>query len=424
MLDQVMRALKKAGIDSYLIRETCAESLELFFVKKNLDMRRGKKVTEVEVTVYRPFKEGEEEYLGHSVTHLFVTMEEDEMISALKNAYESAVYVKNKPYTLYRGHQEEKVIMSSGLNGQSLGEVAGIMTEALFRNDQREDAFLNSAELFVRQNDIHVISSTGTDVAYQERSVWCEFVVQAKEPVDVEQYFSLEYTDLQPDAMAEEVRKALDQVHDRAHAQKEPAAGNYDLILSGKNLAEILSFYAARASAQMVYPKYSDYTVGAEVQGKEIKGEKLNITMVPAAPYSAEGIPMKERALLKDGKLKMIFGSNRFSCYLGIEPTGDYRRMSVDNGSVPFEELKKGCLYPVSFSDFQMDELSGHFAGEIRLAYLYSGKGVEVLTGGSINGSLIEKQDNLVFSQESFRNSEYSGPFAVKITNIAVSGKE
>jgi len=58
MLRKVIHALDRAGIDSYLIKENCEESLELFFLKKELDMRRGKKVTDIEVTVYRPFKEG------------------------------------------------------------------------------------------------------------------------------------------------------------------------------------------------------------------------------------------------------------------------------------------------------------------------------------------------------------------------------
>ena len=59
---------------------------------------------------------------------------------------------------------------------------------------------------------------------------------------------------------------------------------------------------------------------------------------------------MIERPLMENGELKLIYGANRFCQYLGIEPTGYYERIGVDNGTVPLKELQKGCLCPVSFS--------------------------------------------------------------------------
>ena len=76
----------------------------------------------------------------------------------------------------------------------------------------------------------------------------------------------------------------------------------------------------------------------------------------------------------------------------------------------------------MSFSDFQMDAFTGHFGGEIRLAYLYTDEGVKILTGGSINGSLPEKQGNLLFSTERYDTLTYTGPFAVKIEGVEVAG--
>ena len=132
---------------------------------------------------------------------------------------------------------------------------------------------------------------------------------------------------------------------------------------------------------------------------------------------------MRERTLLKDGTVQCIHGTTRFCRYLGIEPTGDYFNTKLDNGTVNFDELKKGCLYPASFSDFQMDPMDGHFGGEIRLAYLYTESGVKLLTGGSINGSMFDKQGMLTFSRERYTDADYSGPFAVRIKGVNVSGK-
>ena len=53
------------------------------------------------------------------------------------------------------------------------------------------------------------------------------------------------------------------------------------------------------------------------------------------------------------------------------------------------EELKTGpYLHVVRFSDFQMDSFSGHFSGEIRLAYWCDGENVIPVTGGAVNGSI------------------------------------
>lgn len=98
--------------------------------------------------------------------------------------------------------------------------------------------------------------------------------------------------------------------------------------------------------------------------------------------------------------------------------------MVVNNGTLGLEQMKSGrVLHVVSFSDFNMNSMSGHFAGEIRLAYLYDNGKVSLVTGGSINGSLIEAQGSMVFSKERYESSLYSGPYAVLIKEIPVSGE-
>ena len=52
----------------------------------------------------------------------------------------------------------------------------------------------------------------------------------------------------------------------------------------------------------------------------------------------------------------------------------------------------------------------------------YTEDGVQILTGGSINGSLPEKQGKLLFSKEGYDTLTYTGPFAVKIEGVEVAG--
>jgi predicted Zn-dependent protease len=159
----------------------------------------------------------------------------------------------------------------------------------------------------------------------------------------------------------------------------------------------------------MIYQKYSNYQVGNHVQGDEVTGEHLTITLKVSEPYSSEGIPMTDRPLIKDGVLKTIHGNSRFSYYLGTEPTGTYDSFRVTCGTE-------------TFSDFQMDTFSGHFAGEIRLAFLSDGNTVIPVTGGSINGNLLEAQKNLIFSKEMQLEKGYEGPYAVKFEKVSVAG--
>ena len=117
----------------------------------------------------------------------------------------------------------------------------------------------------------------------------------------MEQYFSFTYNDLDTDALADKVRHALNAVCDRAHATDCPEAGTYDVVLSDRHMATLMNLYVTRSRAAMIYPHYSDWEIGTAAQGEITTGEALNITLMPHVPYSPEGIPMRERTLLKDG---------------------------------------------------------------------------------------------------------------------------
>ncbi len=423
MKQAILNALDALNINEYSITETHRSSAELFFIKKRLDMRRIKDAHEYSVTVYNVFEQDGVKFRGNSTVLLFSGADADEVTDALSDAYTAAGYVKNPYYELYAGTKEDEKEMPSSLAEYTLASAAELMASALFAPDSRQDAWLNSAEVFIKRTKMSIFTSAGTDVSFVKYGCSGEFVAQAKQPQDVEQYFSFSYDDLDTAALSEKVKHALDAVCDRAHAHDCPAAGTYDVVLSGEHMATLMQLYTRRAHASMVYPHYSDWEVGTAAQGELDGGEAINLTLVPSLPYSDEGIPMKDLALLKGGIVQCIYGSTRFCRYLDIEPTGDYSRVRVDNGTVAFDQMKKGCLYPVSFSDFQMDPMSGHFGGEIRLAYLYDEEGVKLLTGGSINGSMFDKQGKLTFSVDRYSDAYYEGPFAVRIPNVNVSGK-
>ena len=422
MRDIILKALRELDIPVYDISLEEERSAELFFIRKTLDMRRIKDAVRCSVTVYRDFEADGKRYRGRSVTQIFEGMGLDEIKDRLKGAAFAAQFVKNPFYELYPGKKEEPVAMPSTLADRPLEDDAMLMAQALFAADTEEDAWINSAEVFAIEKRTTFLNSSGTDVSYSQYRVAGEFVTQCKTPQDVEQFFQFEYPDLNTEALTAKAKQAIAAVRDRAAAQESPQAGTYDVVLSGDQVGTLMNYYLDRANAALVYAQYSDWAAGKPVQGEDVQGEKLNLKLLPKAPYSLEGIPMAERPLLENGELKTLYGALRFCQYLNLEPTGNYERFGLDNGTVALKDLQKGCLCPVSFSDFQMDAFTGHFGGEIRLAYLYTDEGVKILTGGSINGNLSEKQGNLLFSKERYDTMDYTGPFAVKIEGVEVAG--
>lgn len=427
MIEQIQAVLGQLNIELYRITERIQESVECFFIRKKLDLKRGTDLTDYAVTVFRAFEketpQGKEKMLGSSVVNIHPGMAAEEIREVLAQAYQAAALVCNAYYELNAGKQEAFVPADSGLAGQSLEESARQMAEALYAPDTSEEVFINSAEIFAQRVVQRIINSRGVDVSYETYSVSGEYVVQCVVPQDVETHHQFAYRDADTAALRKAVEEALAMTRARAKAKNPPKAGTYTILLSGEQMRTVLGYYVKRASTGLVYQKYSNYEIGTAAQGQDIEGDVLTIYLKAKEPYSAEGLPMKDRLLLDGGTVRTLHGGCRFAYYLGVEPTGEYRCISVPTGSRTLEELKEGpYLHIVSFSDFQMDELTGHFAGEIRLAFLYDGKTVTPVTGGSVNGSILETQGHMTFSKERYQDERYEGPYAVRIEGVQVAG--
>lgn len=425
-MERIKRLLKEAGISDYIVNGYTERTAELFFVKQQLDTRRIKDVEKFKVTVYRTGERDGKKLRAFTDVTVLSAMTDAEILDAFRGAYFAAQFAMN-PYYELPDPVVAPIIEAKGALAKLPPErSAGEMAKALFAADHEDGAFINSAEIFVIHKRVRVISSRGADVSWTEASVKGEYVVQAKEPEDVELYRDFGgYTELAADALTAHVKEALTFVKDRARAQRILKSGNYDVILSDENVMMTLWFYAERAAANMLYPGYSTWKVGDAVQGEAI-GERIDLTLKARQPYSDEGIPMKDLRLFENGVLRAVHGSNRFCRYLGVEPTGDYRKFTCNNpGTMTFDEMKdRPCLWAVTFSGFDLDTFSGHFGGEIRLAYLIENGKATPVTGGSINGNIFEAQKDLAFSKERYAELSYEGPYAVLLKNIPVAGTD
>lgn len=427
MISRIKKALAECGVTSYRINFSKSESVELFFIKKEKDMLRSTDVTEYSVTVYRDFEVGGVKMRGNAVTLIFPDMEDSEILKAVNNAYYAASFVKNKYYDLPKPRKSSDWEQKE----YNLKEEAFKLAEALFAAQTAEnESKINSAEVFASSKSVRIVNSEGIDVEFKKYNFNGEFVTSAKNEVqDVEIHTSFSYNAPEYLQLTSKVAEALVTTKDRAEATLPPAAGKYDIVLSGVNVATVLGYYLERTQGGRIYAGYSSYKKGCNLQGEneKITGERLNITLKATQPYSAEGIAMSDCVLAKDGILQTIHCGARFAHYLDIEATGDFSAFECNGGSENFDEMKKNTLYIAVFSDFQMDSFTGQFGGEIRLAYLFEEKDgkmqVKKVTGGSVNGNIFEVQNAMVFSEEIYKDENYEGPYAIKLKNVSIAGE-
>lgn len=423
MLETILDILDKNNIREYIITESKVETVELYFIKKALDMNRKKKVLNYRVRVFNSFFKDGEEFKGDSTVVVHPSMSFDEIDEVINGGYFAASFGTNKTYKVPSGYIGEEVVKESKFKDISLEDAALRMRNALYKNDNFEKGFINSAEIFVRKVEKRIINSRGADAAYVKYEAEGEFITQWIENDDVELYNSFKYEDLEEESLALMVKNAILNTNYRDKAMESPKTGRYDVILSGENVKTIFEYYIDNANTQMIYEKYSAFKIGYNVQGKVIEGDKLNITITSTEPFSEEGMELIDRVLIQDGQLKTIHGSFRFADYLGVTPIGEYDAAIVKGGNTSLDKIfEDGDLHILKFSDFQMDSYTGDFFGEIRLALLKDGEDIISLTGGSLSANIKEVQENLCFSKEMQSHGAFKLPTAVKLKAVQISG--
>lgn len=421
MLDLILKVLKNNNIDEYIINETKKEVYELYMIKKAIDMDRRKNITIYTVTV---FKDNGNDLKGSSVVKVYPSMDEKEIDEVLKNAYYAAGFVKNKSYNLPKGYKGEKVYDKSSLSSMSLEETAYKVKEALYKYDNFEHGWINSSEIFVSKVDERIVTSNDVDASYEKYSIEGEFVTQWVENSDVEIFSMFSYDELKEEELALMAKEAIINAGYRDKSTEAPATGKYDVILCDSSVHEFFEYYLINSRTDMIYQKYSNFKLGENVQGTDIKGDKVSIELKSSVPFSKEGIVLKDTKLIEDGVLKAIHGPYNFAEYLGIEPIGNFDGAVIQGGNTSEKDMfVDGTLKIIRFSDFQMDGITGDCFGEIRLALLKKGDEIIPLTGGSVTINIKDVKDDMTFSKETEDDRGVVIPKCIKFKDINVAGK-
>lgn len=434
MLQKTIDLLKECQeIHGYLLVETKTESGELFLIKQNLDMDRGKKVHKYKVTVYVDFEEQGKQYRGSSSFHLHPTMTEEEIQKAISDAAYAASFVKNHHYPLVRRSYHYQDMKQSNFHERSFKDNLQELCSALYKTDIYEKGGINSAEIFINKEEIRLVNSQGVDVRRESYNAILEYISTWKEEgEETELYDILEIPNLDTEFIEQSVNEMLEISKAKAIAKPLPSIENGKVILTKKAVDKLLRYYTANGNAKSIYMKTSNWDLGNQVQGDDVEGDKISLWLDPIMEHSGissgfdkDGFPVEKVAILKEGELVNLCADVRHGFYLNVRPTGDIHNILVAEGSKTMEEMRaEASLEVVAFSDFHVDNLTGDFGGEIRLAWLYEKGQRYPVTGGSVSGNINDVQQDLYLSKETHKFNGYHGPYGVLLSKIQIAPVE
>lgn len=431
MINRIKAILDKFNLDDYKVVENKTVSEERFFIKNYLDMIRSKDVQHFKITVYKDFEDDGKKYRGSSTFDVHPTNSDKEIQKLIEDNYFAASFVKNEYYELPAKCEEKANAINSRFSELPLCDWMPKLSEALFKEDKEKDGGINSAEIFLNKEYRRIINSKGTDVSYEIYSGMIEFITYWKAEEEIELYKMLTFSDYKPEYIEESVKEMLNLSKARAEAKNTIASGKYKVILKNDPVKEVLSYYVYHSDAEAVYKKISTLKAKQAVQGEEVNGDFINLDLDPclensiySAPYDSDGVALKKANIIENGILNSYHGDFRHSYYLNTKTTGSINNAVIKGGSKTINEMEnEPYVELISFSDFQLDQMTGDFGGEIRLGFYFDGEKKIPITGGSLSGNIKDIQSNMYLSKEVKDYGGFIGPKAIEMFNVSIAGK-
>ena len=421
----------KNNIDEYVITKVDTSSTELFFIKNELQMNRGKDVSYIHVTVYKNFTENDVNYKGSSTTKLSPSMSMKEIEKKLDTAALAASFVKNEYYDLVDPVSETAPIIESVFNDGEILESISNLVKDLYEEDNQYGAFINSSEFFIDKIERRIINSKGIDVSFTSYKGEIELVTEAMgETEAIELFEILHFSDYDQEAIKETIKEELYYASLRAKSIPMPNVKDLPVILKGTSATELFDYYNYNAAASVIYQNLHQNKVGDNIQGEDVKGDLVNISLVPyiknstsSRYYDSDGMLLKDTVIYKDGVIQNLIAGKRFADYIKVKPTGNIQNVVVSAGNTSEKDMKKTpYLEVLKFSAFQTDSMTGNFGGEFRLAIYFDGENEIPVTLGSISANIKEAQKEMYFSKELAHTNNHILPKCIKFNKVLIAG--
>jgi PmbA protein len=427
----------KIAVSDWRLVSTKIERRERYFVGKGTEQVRAIDDLAYSLTLYVDSETEGKKTRGEATVNLQPSLSEPELDAKVRQAALAASKSRNPWFELPGPSPAKTVISPSGFESLGWDRAMDESARALFAPESAEKGGprLNALELFLSREEKEFANSRGQGFRALRWRGYSEFVVDcpaAGGPVEL--FDDIEFSEPDPGRLAEATGSRLEEVRDRAKAVPLPALGGIPVILRGKEAEEVFGWFFGNAATTMVFTKASTFSVGANVQADEggNVAEPLDIWAEPFIPglvasgaFDAEGFPLERTPVIEKGVCKNLVGSVRHADWLGLPRKGSFSLFSVSPGASSLDQLRAGpYLEPLMFSDFRLDNVTGDFGAEIRLAYWFDGEKRIPVTGGSISGSVSEFKSTMRRSSELALGSRSRCPTALRIEGLRVTAGE
>jgi len=406
--NEIIEVLKACKVQEYELTEVKKDSCELFYVLQHLEINRKVKTIDKSVNIYVNKKDKK----GSSLVTITAADDSKSLKTKINQGIKKANAALNPYYELAN---KTTNIKEDKVGKVDLNDIACKVAKAVFAGDVYKQGWINSTEIFVSKVTNSFISSKGINHNSSYFTIQVEVIPTWKgQKEEIELYKFIQTSSIDYKYITEQIRSVLENARERSVAKKIKdvkipkgvlvLVQNDMLALLANNIKSDLSFAEA-------YTKQNHYKV------KDlISDNKFSITLKPvikgcvnSSKYDANGVVLKNINIVKNGLVKNLWGDIKFGYYLKQNNiTGNLSLMELKGETLDYKKQKH--LIIENFSSPQLDETSGYWGGEVRLAKYFDGKKYIPLTGFSISGNIYQDMKSFKFSNEECKMANYAGP--------------
>ena len=417
--NEIVACLKaNKNINGYELTISNKDSRELFYVLKHLEINRAVKTTTAAIEVYVSDTKG----TGSSLVTVTAADDAKTLTKKINDAAKKAKAAKNAYYPLTK--KTENITVKNTVK-EDLNNIASNIAKAVFKADVYKDGWINSTEIFVSKFDREFLNSNGVKHAASSFKIEIECIpTWSNKKEEFELYKFYESNKIDYKQITLEVEEILNLAKDRSIAKKisdVKLPKNLKVLVKNDMRDLLVENMAVQAFYRTVFTKANHYNVK-----DKISETPFDLTMkaeiagcADSTKYDNHGVTLKSKKIIAKGVAKDLFGDIQFGHYLGVkEISGKFSVCELSAKGIDYTKEKH--LIIETFSAPQLEENSGYWGGEVRLARYFDGKKYIPLTGFSISGNIYEDMKKMQFSKEKATSSGYKGPKYFIFTNINV----
>ncbi len=405
------------NISDYEINHQTKHSSELFFVKKKMELNRVVVTENITITIYKDVDD------KRGCSSIVVTSADDaeSLQKKIDSAISKATTALNPWFPLAK-NQQINVTTDTSI---SLNEIALEVGNTIMQINHK-NGWLNATEIFVSIYEEEFLNSNDVKDYQSKLSIEFETIPtcsDGKEEYELYKYYrnnqfdassiEKEIEDILSLASLRGQAKKLSEVNIDTNVPVYMYGDMNDLIL--RNIKENTSYISNVTHA-------NHYECGKAVSNTPfdviLKGSINGVNA--SSCFDEHGMVFNETKIIEGGVLKQLHGDIQYGYYLKQEhPTGNYPVAEVITKEGI--DTNEPHLIIDHFSAPQLENQSGYFGGEVRLARYFDGEKYIPLTGFSISGNIYEAMNTVAFSKEQTTTSHYKGPKYFIFQNLLIA---